>query len=80
MILEQFMKINTWKIDNLANKSFLRKDSVLHHCKKLSLINILKENPHTHEFSMPPDSKEIVKKILIKRVYYSSKKRLNVPF
>ncbi len=73
-ILEEFLRTSTWQVDTLANKSLLRKDSVLHHCKKLASINILKENPETHEFSMPMDTKEMVKKILFKKVYYNSKK------
>ena len=73
-ILENFQKISTWNVTNLAKKTLLRKDSVLYHCKKLSSIKILRENQQMNEFFMPEDSKEIVRSILFKKVYYSSKK------
>lgn len=72
-ILEEFLKMPTWRVDTLANKSLLRKDSVMHHCKKLADIKILKENKSTHEFMLPPSTKELVRKILFKKVYYNSK-------
>ena len=74
LILEEFLKVSSWRIDQLANKSLLRKDSVLHHCKKLAAIHILQENRRTHEFHLAGDSKELVRKILFKKVYYSSRK------